>query len=429
MPSKTEKARPIYLSFPIQSLTVYGNQQSAAMDVSTINSFPNEILCEIFSHLNLSDRVQYYNRGWRNVAQILVLRSICRRFRDIANQLEFWHQDAFEFRTLMDPGRMPGTKSQRESLHSKPFNREFYITAYHNEEEEFFIRTLLADDNLVPQFARKKSWTFYGYRSFNTVIECLPTFATNTTEITFSTFEYDISMESINLPGFKIRPSRLSLAIRKLSICPQLTALTIAWTNVDVCLECVSQNCRNLKSLKVIEDTCHANHIFEGPDNLPAEPGVLAEFQMMMCPWTERDQYLITEDTVAIFSSPYLSTLVNLSVEYHAELNLRQNSCEEVLDVLTHQLTLLEKLDLVFPMNIAWIDKLGRLKKLKEVTWAVYEDVTPRPRKYKKLRDAANDRFQKALDEFPVKPTIHVAVFRDESIPLFLFQMLMTHSL
>ena len=166
----------------------------------------------------------------------------------------------------------------------------------------------------------------------------------------------------------------------------------------------------------MIEDPCHANHILEGPDNLPARPGVLAEFQMMMCPWTERDEHLRTEDAVAIFSSPYLSTLVSLSVEYHAEMNFREKSCEEVLDALTRRLTLLEKLDLVLPMDIAWIDKLGRLKKLKE---AVYEDVTPRPRTYKKLPNAANDRFQKAVGEFPVKPIIHVAVFKDESIPHF----------
>ena len=150
------------------------------MDVSTISSFPNEVLGEIFSRLDLCDRV----------AQILVLRSICRRFRDIANRLEFWHQDAFEFRTLMYPGRMPGTKSQKESLHSKLYNYERYVVAYRNEEEEFFIRTIPADDNLILQFARKTSRTFYNYRSFIAVIECLPTFATNTTEITFSTFEY-----------------------------------------------------------------------------------------------------------------------------------------------------------------------------------------------------------------------------------------------
>jgi hypothetical protein len=71
-----------------------------------ILSPPNEVLHQIFAHLyalSLHDPlVRFYSNGQeQELGQMLVLRSICRRFRAVTAELDIWIDPRFEFMTLI----------------------------------------------------------------------------------------------------------------------------------------------------------------------------------------------------------------------------------------------------------------------------------------------------------------------------------------
>jgi len=64
---------------------------------------PNDVLRAIFSFLPPYDRVEFTdNVGMKHdVSQILILRSVSRRFRVLFYDLPFWHDDNSDFSRLL----------------------------------------------------------------------------------------------------------------------------------------------------------------------------------------------------------------------------------------------------------------------------------------------------------------------------------------
>src|SRR5438045_552469 len=111
-----------------------------------ILSLPNEILIHIFSFLpdpSVVDSFICYHADDKEyeVSQMLLLRSVCRHFRTLVPELDFWYDIDFAFGELI-----PGLSiSTRLSL------RDF--------QEERFLKVLFADASLVNLFGRrKKDW-------------------------------------------------------------------------------------------------------------------------------------------------------------------------------------------------------------------------------------------------------------------------------
>jgi F-box-like len=66
-------------------------------------TLPNEILLHIFSLLPYWFFIDYVSDGkqYRQVSPILVLRSVCRHFRALTPQMDFWYKPDFSFSQLI----------------------------------------------------------------------------------------------------------------------------------------------------------------------------------------------------------------------------------------------------------------------------------------------------------------------------------------
>ena len=164
---------------------------------------PNEILYHILSFLpNLSRNesfVRYYTNGKDyEVSQTLVLRSVCRHFRAVTAELDFWYDADFLFSSLINC---------------------FYTgLEIRNDLEGRFLRILFTDAGLVNSLGRRKTdWMFEGLEGLMAVMEGVPLFTQNARVI-------HLEMETEEMSCF---PLSLHTAIDILAACSHITTLSI----------------------------------------------------------------------------------------------------------------------------------------------------------------------------------------------------------
>jgi len=132
-----------------------------------ILSIPNEILHHIFSFLFDLPRdetfIQHQSDGEEyEVSQVLVLRSVCRLFRSITAELDFWYDPDFRFSNLIFP---PHPLIEYSMYH--------YL-------EGRFLEVLFTDANLVDSLGRRKTdWSFDSLEGLMAVMEGVPLFKQN----------------------------------------------------------------------------------------------------------------------------------------------------------------------------------------------------------------------------------------------------------
>ena len=141
----------------------------------TILSLPNEIIHKIFSHiLNSGEfRVKFQdeNGNDHNLPQILVLRSVTRRFRAIGNKADMWHKQSFDLGQLFPYPSL--LRNDRK---------------YEAREGEFF-KTLLSDTDLLCCLERKTAWQFSSLEGLFAVLRDVPSFQQNARAITLDDFK------------------------------------------------------------------------------------------------------------------------------------------------------------------------------------------------------------------------------------------------
>jgi len=179
--------------------------------VPTILTLPNETLHNILSFISkFSTRrfnrngvfVKYSSNGKQyNTSQILILRSVCRRFRAITLDLDFWYDRYFQFTHLIPGSYRERWRARKASL-SKLLEREMQ-----------FLKVLFGDTTLVDALGRrKKEWKFDNFRELEAVMQGIPLFMQNARTIYLAM-----------LPGIVDRS--LDKAIEKVAACSHITTL------------------------------------------------------------------------------------------------------------------------------------------------------------------------------------------------------------
>ena len=182
---------------------------SRPLQTPFILSIPNEILHHILSFLPDLSRdepfVHYKSDGKDyRVAQMLVPRSVCRKFRDITPKLDFWYDPDFLFADLATP----------ESVGS--FMRPYY--------EQQFLKALFSDADLVDSLGRRKTdWRFESLEGVLAVIEYVPLFTENARTIYLEIVDSD----DADIRDPEMEPTTLEIVMDILSQCEHVTTLNI----------------------------------------------------------------------------------------------------------------------------------------------------------------------------------------------------------
>jgi F-box-like len=215
-----------------------------------ILELPNEILSMILSCFMISATASLNTWGCRDRHgrhPILVLRNVCRRFRAVANGLEFWYDDDFEIHTLISLNMFSRSSSPAEV-----------------QRQTKFLTSLLTDVHLVDCLERRKSWTFYSFPLFLLVLDLLPLFRQTVTMLTFLNIAKDEYHESDPKRWYrKVIPTLGGFA--------QLTALHLHFFH-GLDFDYIAKFCPALESLHLIRTATGPFHecsgTLEGLSNL-----------------------------------------------------------------------------------------------------------------------------------------------------------------
>jgi hypothetical protein len=168
-------------------------------DISWFMQLPNELLREIFSYLIVSPGFSHtikdsYRRDF------FTLRSVCRTFRALVNELDFWWDEEFELVALL------------------PYDHKLYSAEIELRHGNF-LTELLEDRQLIEWLGRRPSWRFTNMTSFRTVYTLVHSFRDTITSIVFE--------GAINTPLVDGWRGSLRTGIQALANCPNLTSLKI----------------------------------------------------------------------------------------------------------------------------------------------------------------------------------------------------------
>jgi len=179
-----------------------------------ILTIPDEILLRILNLLPYSHQVESFVQCSGNdqrclVSQVLILRHVCRHFRCISAELDFWSEPHFQFRQLLpDFEDSEGIEWMEESSILR--------------HEQRFLKVLLSDAALVNCMGRRKAeWMFTTLEELQIVIQAIPLFKQNARVIHLEFMEY------INLLHSGTSADPLQTAIEILSACSCITTLSI----------------------------------------------------------------------------------------------------------------------------------------------------------------------------------------------------------
>ena len=203
----------------------------------SILTIPKEILHDILDlvtvhpHPGALDEIPFVeyqlNGEERKLSQILVLRSVCRDFRAITAELDFWYHYDFVFARLLSfPEEDPLNVSWRQS------------------QEEELIEVLLIDTNLANSLGRRKTeWTLESLRALSAVMEGVPLFKQNARAIHVW---IDDGLGWCDTPGAEY-------AINMLAVCCNITTFSTHLT-CNINLNAIAPSLPFLENLSVSTD-------------------------------------------------------------------------------------------------------------------------------------------------------------------------------
>jgi hypothetical protein len=125
---------------------------------------PDEVLRETFSHVLTPVTVSSHTTGKFQFSDIISIRSVCRRFRAVFNELPFWYDGDFDLLDLIS-------------------NREWLYPIELFEDCRAFLEDLLSERQLIERFVLRSKWRFRNLISFQTVHKFVPSFSENTTAV------------------------------------------------------------------------------------------------------------------------------------------------------------------------------------------------------------------------------------------------------
>jgi hypothetical protein len=230
-----------------------------------ILNLPNEILNETFKYIRTPITVQRCV-GEGHFSEIFGIRSVCRRFRAVSNEMSFWYDEDFDLLDLIP-------------------DRPWFDPADVHRDCQAFLKVLFSDKHLVQSLARRSIWRFENLISFQSVMELVPSFYRNTTVVVLSSdFICDepaspstiirnssvvkSSMDSLSLQGItflqglefrhlspppprKQSPTPIQIVFSNLVSCHSLTSLHLSEFREPFDLDLVVRFCPLLRKLSL----------------------------------------------------------------------------------------------------------------------------------------------------------------------------------
>lgn len=230
----TPRVRVLRSSFPVKvRINRFHNRRRRQLSMKSTSSscpiltIPNEVLHHILSFISPSnsefisteDFLEYKsNSGHYNATQPLVLRSVCRRFRAITLELDFWYDPYFRFTHLIS------------GWYEDRWHPLLSFQRYYHEKQ--FLQALFGDRELVDALARrKKEWMFDSIAGIESVIQYIPGF-TQTARAIHLEMCPDEQYEEWHSQPLEDQENgsaqtSLDTAIHCLSVCSDITTLSI----------------------------------------------------------------------------------------------------------------------------------------------------------------------------------------------------------
>jgi hypothetical protein len=415
---------------------------------------PHEVLRAIFSFLPPYDRVRFTENGIQHdLAQLLILKTVSRRFRTLFYDLGFWHDDNSDFSRLLTPNYCTELQSVR------------------------FFWQLYNDENLAQCFSRKPGWTFSTLASLVVLIPEIPLFYHNARRIALMLDDEVHRSAAIRLLAHCHHITTLSLKLKSsnhnehylfdLSSIAQAFPVLESLTLTDLCpyeeslddinLECLAirgygglwdtpsfipfNSARTLVKLSIVGFQ-HFDFDEENPlDSLPnlrdlelmpfadGFPKVLITTKIKLLHFTT--EIAVAEPTLEevseVFSSPCFRRLQKLTLNQTGESGSTAEDWiynEEIVILITRHLRTLRTLELLMTMDRAWCSSFADLSNLKTLTWHIRKDEEGRPLcmdgsdleegtpiyldrgDWVELRAKTVEKFQRAFANFEQKPRI-----------------------
>lgn len=434
------------------------SKTSSPPSTSFILRAPNEILQSIFSfipdaqYFDSYDPYYFEREEKHTVAQELILRSVCRRFRAIVNESDFWLALNFRFASLL-----------KRRLSAR--------------EEGGFLTTLFKDRHLVKCLKRKTAWTFHNLNSLFAIIIYIPSFTQHARNIALDIADNEDYLYSDG-------PSAVTTAIKKLAVCQHVTSLSIRWT-IYVDLDAVAQSfplVENIKLGDIID--CHGSlrrltkvkeltidngSVSESPSKflslvIPAEsaksltslnvvayageesgtiPAVLlnqfvnlthlcirplgnemcdsithAKFQLQELETVLVDRFISESKYLNIF--PSQSHLKKLSLKTYG---LSKEQCRQIVLAVTSNLHSLQHLEVEMALDCSLCRLFTRMVHLRYLQWSCSytlfdadDEPLPDGEHFQKLTNCtvkAKKSFELAFADFTQKPRLRVFIYED----------------
>lgn len=241
---------------------------ASGQENALILRLPNELLGEIFSYITpfpVMSNSFCRRFDFSKPSPVFSIRSTCRRFRAVCNELDFWRDDdRFDLVDLIHRSRVESS-SQGELVCNPQFDLK--------SQYEHFFSTLLADEHLLQCLQRKSYWRFNSLLSLLTTIQCIPQFREREISVTLADhFGDEESAENAFFEEWgSQKPSSsglLSHGCAYLGVCHGLTSLDIGYSIQAVDLDIIVRTCPHLKALRIHQENSprHIGRPFKASD-------------------------------------------------------------------------------------------------------------------------------------------------------------------
>ena len=380
-------------------------------------------------------------------APALTIRSVCRRFRAIANELPFWYAGHFDLLNLLPEFRSPNS-------------------------DEKFLQALFTDNHLVECLRRKTEWEFRNLPNFLVVMERVPSFQQCVTTVTLRAFCDD----SVKNP---LSPSSLDVAIQKLAACSRLTSLEILFNNSLLSLDLISRSCPSLNNIFIRSFTSNLrgtlenlscvqrlhyelSHNAEHPAQFlfplnsakslttlviqaqrrgsldardinrldafvnltslhiyPLYPDIcdfIVRSRLKLSTFrTIVDITEVTTETMAgVLSSHSLQTVQNLYLRIEADFEEDLDYLQPIINIVTTKLLSIQKLEFETGLDLHWCQQFSRLLNLESLIWKIrfvdkaFRYIDNPDEDWLREETCAEMAFSAAFARFPEKPQIQI---------------------
>lgn len=182
---------------------------------------PNDILRKIFTYFDPSRDIPHYSR---RLPMVFSIRAVCRWFRIIANEMQFWCNEDFNLVDLMP---------------------RFMALELSGKYQCRFLRPLLQDKDLIQCLMRRQVWRFRNRGALGIVIDLVPSLQTQ---------PISIVLESGDWWTYELND-----AITFLSVCQHLKSLELRdFEDERVNLNLIADSCSSLEMLRFlyVKDMC-----------------------------------------------------------------------------------------------------------------------------------------------------------------------------